>query len=344
MLTLVSTQAAIHARSQQQNRSIGAPTHGVPSVGGHVPGGMPPITNGTGSGSPYAMSNGSPTRASPVTQQSMSSQMAQGNQHSSTVPASFPNAGVDPRATMGGLTPQQQAHLAGINPQQRQLLLIQQQQQQQMMRSGNGALVNPQMLQQQRMPSTSSFQNPSMMGNMMENSIPALRSNPGVPGIARSARTPSDHVSSPMTPRLSGQIPDEMQRAMMQQRGSVPPPQDSALPQMTQSGMQNNPWSQSSPPSLAGLGNYGVNTMPPNPASFGALPGASTASQTWSQNGGTGSQFPFNLGSPSVGPQSSDGLPGSRHASATPAPSMGQNSPVMDQTGLSEMDIFNWTQ
>ena len=287
--------------------------------------------------------NGSPTRMSPSGQQTPMQQ--QGGYP-------FPGGGGAPNNM--GLTPAQQANLAQMNPQQRQLFLLQHQQQ--MMRGGgnaqNAAMMNQQMFnaQQQRMAGASPSIGSPMLGGPGDggNFPAALRSNPGVPGIARSARTPSDHAPSPMTPQISqgrgGQM-DDFQRAMMAQRNLA---QGGGMNQLG-GGNMNPQWPQSQ-----GMGGNpgmpGAMSPPGSAGGFGGMSGGGSPAiggqQQWSPNSG-GGQFPFNTGSPSAGPQDMSGA-GSRQASATPAPTAGlaQNSPMPggDQSGLNDFDIFDWDQ
>ncbi|GJE84801.1 hypothetical protein PsYK624_008770 [Phanerochaete sordida] len=317
-------QAMMQAKSQQQraaNAQAGFP---------QGPGGM-------------GVPNGSPTRMSPSGQQTPMQQQG-GFQ--------FPGGGGQQNAM--SLTPAQQANLANMNPQQRQLFLMQHQQQQQIMRGGNNpnsAMMNQQMFnaaQQQRMAGASPHIGSPMLGGPGDGSnFPAaLRSNPGVPGIARSARTPSDHASSPMTPQISqgrgGQM-DDFQRAMMAQRNL----QGGGMNQLA-GGNMNASWPQSQ--GMVGQGMSGA-MSPPGSAGFVGMPGGGSPSiggqQQWSPNNASG-QFPFNARSPSAGPQGDISISESRQTSATPAPmaGMAQNSPMPggDQGGLNDFDIFDWTQ
>lgn len=289
---------------------------------------------------PMGVPNGSPTRISPTAQQGSMQQQPGGSQ----MPGNM--GGFDPRM----LTPNQQASLASMTPQQRQLFLLQMQQSQ--MRGGNApnAMMNAQMMnaaQQQRMAASSSPHIGSpMLGGPMDNSLPsALRSNPGVPGIARSTRTPSDHAPSPMTPQLSqrsgGQMQEDYQRAMMQQA------QRAMAQGGGQMGMGNmNPaWPQQQQSAQMTQGSYGGMNTPSNVAGYGGMAGGNPAlaggQQQWSPSGAS---FPFNAGSPTG--QMDGGGPGSRQTSATPAPQsqMARNSPMADQNALSDFDIFNWEQ
>lgn len=322
-------QVMMQAKSQQQRAA-------------NAQAGFPQGAGGAGA---MGVPNGSPTRMSPSGQQN--SMQQQGG-------FPFPGGSGGPSNTMG-LTPAQQATLANMNPQQRQLFLLQHQQQQQMMRGSNAqnnAMMNQQMFnpaQQQRMPGTSPHIGSPMLGGPADggNFPAALRSNPGVPGIARSARTPSDHAPSPMTPQISqgrgGQM-DDFQRAMMAQRNMG---QVGGMNQLGGANM-NASWPQSQ-----GMNNQGMSgaMSPPANASFGGMSAGGSPSiggqRQWSPNT-TGGQYPFNAGSPSSGLPGDISLSDSRQASATPAPmgGMAQNSPMPggDQSGLNDFDIFDWTQ
>ena len=283
------------------------------------------------------LQNGSPTRISGAQQSPMPPQ------------GSFPfanQAGMDPRAAngMGG-----GANMP-LDSQRRQLLLMQQQQQQ--MR--NNAMLNAQ--QQQRLAQQAGASphigSPMLGGSADGTNFPALRSNPTVPGIARSTRTPSDHAPSPLTPQLSGGGSQDLQRALMQQgQRNMMHAQGHGMSQMGMGGM-NPSWPQAQQQQQAAAqmqGAYGMS--PPGSAGFGSMPGGAPSpagggqQQQWAQ--GAGGQFAYNAGSPSAGRPPSDGNagPGSRQASATPAPhqQMTQNSPMGDQAGLNaDFDMFNW--
>lgn len=286
--------------------------------------------------------NGSPSRMSPSGQQA--SMQQQGG-------FPFPGSGGGGTPNNMGLTPAQQANLANMTPQQRQLFLLQQQQMMRGNNTQNNAMMNQQMFnaaQQQRMAGASPHIGSPMLGGPADggNFPAALRSNPGVPGIARSARTPSDHAPSPMTPQISqgrsGHM-DDFQRAMMAQRNLA---QAGGMNQLG-GGNMNPAWPQSQ--GMAGQVMPGAMSSPGN-AGFGGMSGGGSPSiggqQQWSPNS-AGGQFSFNSRSPSAGPQSDVSLADSRQTSATPAPlGMAQNSPMPggDQAGLSDFDIFDWGQ
>lgn len=284
------------------------------------------------SAGPMGLPNGSPTRISPTSQQ-----FPMGNAG---------GGGMNPANPMSGLTPAQQANLSNLTAHQKQQLMMMQQQQQQMMRSGNmnpnmmnNQMMNPmqQQQQQQRMmqqAASSSHMGSPMLGGPTDagNFPPSLRSNPSLPGIARSNRTPSDHGHSPMTPQLN-------------QLGGP-----RGMNQLTPGGMgqmggnMNSPWPQNQQnPQMGQAQPYGMS--PPNSAGgFGGLSGNISSpgnKQQWSPGGQM--MFPGGMGNQHMG--DTVGLPGSRQTSATPVPQqLSQNSPIGDGAGLNDFDIFNWGQ
>ncbi|KAI0092504.1 hypothetical protein BDY19DRAFT_488840 [Irpex rosettiformis] len=307
-------------RRQQAVQAAQAGSH---SMGGMQPGGGPQgMMGGNMVGGSMGLSNESPTRMSPTGHQ---------------FPTGSTGGGMSPSNPMSGLTAAQQNNLQSLTPVQKQQLMMLQQHQQ--MRSGN---VNPNMLNQQaltmqqqhqqriiqQMASSAHVGSP-MLGGTADggNFPPSLRSNPSVPGIARSTRTPSDHSQSPMTPQLS-QLGG--QRGMNQ------------LPQAGMGGNMNQSWPQNS---QMGQG-QGYGMSPPNSAGgFGGMSGGASSpmsNQQWNQNsqmmfsGGMGNQQLGDIG----------GLPISRQTSATPVPQpqLAQNSPMGDGAGMNDFDIFNWTQ
>ena len=250
------------------------------------------------------------------------------------------------------LTPAQQANIAGMTSQQRQFLFLHHQQ---LMRGGNAqnAMMNQQMFnatQQQRMSGSSPHIGSPMLGGAADgaNFPAALRSNPGVPGIARSARTPSDHAASPMTPQLSqrGSV-DDFQRAMMQQaQRNIA--QGSGMNQLSM-GNINAGWPQSQSNQMQpNQGSYGSMSPPGSASGFGGTSGGSPSIGGQSQWSPNASAFPFNTGSPGMNPSVDAMAPGSRQASSTPVPhqQMSQNSPLPggDQTSMNDFDIFDWGQ
>lgn len=285
------------------------------------------------------MVNGSPARASPVSQQSpMGGQPGMGH---------FPQGNQGINAIMSGLTPQQQAQLQNLPPQQRQLFLMQQQQN--LMRASQGQM-NNQMMAQQRMGQSGSTVQGGMgmgMSPMDPNAIPALRSNPAMPGIARSTRTPSDHAPSPMTPQL-GQGAQDYQRAMLaqqqQQQHQVQRGMSMSSHPMANSnlsgGMTNNPnWQQMgsplnpqipsnqdhsstygmSPTGSAGQGSFGGGMNGINPAMI---------NQNWNGMNG-GGQFSLGMDSP-AGSQAS--------VTSNPQQQMAAGSPSV-QNGMSDFNV-----
>jgi hypothetical protein len=324
----------MQARGQQQ-RAAAAAGQGGP-VQGYPQGASGPI--------PMSVPNGSPTRISPTGQQGQMQQQG-----------GFPfpgGAGGSGAPNPMGLTPAQQANLANMNPQQRQLLLLQQQQMMRGSNAPNGSMMNPSMFnaaQQQRMTGSSPHIGSPMLGSTPDqgNFPSPLRSNPGVPGIARSTRTPSDHVPSPMTPQLSRSASqmDDLQRAMAQQRNMG---QGGGMMQLS-AGNMNAAWPQAQVSHMQpNPGLFGATSPPGSASGYGGIAGSPSigGQQQWSPNGG--GSFPFNVGSPSAAPDIPSA--GSRQTSATPAPhqqpQMPQNSPMPggDQTGLNDFDLFDWGQ
>lgn len=308
---------------QNRRQAAQAAQSGSSPMGGMQQGvGPQGMMGGNMSGGPMGLPHDSPTRVSPTGQQ---------------FPMGSSTGGMSPSNPMSGLTQAQQNSLNNLTPMQRQQIMMMQQHQ---MRNGN---VNPNMLnpqamnamqQQQRMMqqmASSSHMGSPMLGGSTDggNFPPSLRSNPSVPGIARSTRTPSDHSQSPMTPQLS-QMGGQRGMNQLQQGG---------MGQM--GGNMNQAWSQNSP---MGQG-QGYGMSPPNSAGgFGGISGNASSpmgNQQWNSNGQM--MFPGGMGNQQLG--DGVGLPGSRQTSATPAPQqLAQNSPMGDGAGLNDFDLFNWTQ
>ncbi|KAK7696463.1 hypothetical protein QCA50_001120 [Cerrena zonata] len=297
------------------------------SQGGAAMGGFGMQGNSMGT-SP--MVNGSPARASPVSQHP-----PMGGQPGMT---SFPQANPGMGGMISGLTPQQQAQLQSLPPQQRQLWLMQQQQQ--LMRSASQGQMNNQMMAQQRMgqPGPSAQGGMGMGMNPMDpNAIPALRSNPAMPGIARSTRTPSDHAPSPLTPQL-GQSPQDYQRAMLvqqqqqqqAQRGMSMSNNPMANPGVSHlsGGMTNNPnWQQMGSPLNPQIPSnqdhssaYGMS--PPGSAGQGAFVGGGMNGinpAMMNQNWNGGGQFSLGLDSPAGSQPSATPNPQQQMAAGSPS-------------------------
>lgn len=132
------------------------------------------------------------------------------------------NQGMDPRmagANFNSQMPGGMPNNMNVN-QQRQLMLMQQQ-----MRNPNGNMsAVPNMVNSQQhaysMAQRMAQGGQSQSGNAMGGSpmsaptgdqFPALRSNSTIPGIARSARSPSDSLHSPMTPRAPSRLSQQPQ-------------------------------------------------------------------------------------------------------------------------------------
>lgn len=211
------------------------------------------------------------------------------------------NPGMDPRMASSNFSSQIQGGMPNnmnVN-QQRQLMLMQQQ-----MRHTNGnmnAVPNMMNSQQhayamaQRMAQAGSSQPGSGVGGSPMSAsagdqFPALRSNSTIPGIARSARSPSDGVHSPMTPRAPSRLSQQPQLqqndysqammqhshvAMTQNPGTFNPqvqssnwPQSGQQPMQQQMGMvagQMNGYSMNSPNSAGVGGGFFGSPSPSNP-------------------------------------------------------------------------------
>ena len=270
---------------------------------------------------------------------------------------------------------------AGVNH-QRQLLMMQQQQQMLaqrgmnpqggaggMMGGMNPGMMNAQALQQQQrmaaMQRGMSPLNPNsataagtpgsagIAGNDLtqQQFAASLRSNPAVPGIARSTRSPS--VSELGTPRLGGRMlsgqggqSDEYHRALLQQQqqrnvqhaqmqqaqqGMVPPGTSPGTAQASGTWQNHQQMGQfgaaavQNPAQVYGNGSATGGVDSPNPGA--------TAPGNWSQAG-----FPH-AGSPSTTAFPSEHATISRQTSATPAP-IPQHSPTQGN----QEEIYPWTQ
>lgn len=264
---------------------------------------------------PPTMSNGAmnassvPSPVSPLAQQSsvMSQQQQMINSPAQNGMFSFgqghTNPGMDPRIAGTNFSSQMQGGMPNnmnVN-QQRQLMLMQQQQQQMRNTNGNVNAVPNMMNSQQHayaMAQRMAQAGPSQPGGGVSGSpmsapagdqFPALRSNSTIPGIARSARSPSDGVHSPMTPRAPSRLSQQPQlqqndysqalmqhshAAMAQNPATFSPqvqnpnwPQSGQQPMQQQIGMvtgQMNGYPMNSP-NNAGVGGGFFGSAPSNP-------------------------------------------------------------------------------
>jgi hypothetical protein len=240
-------------------------------------------------------------------------------------------------------TPQMSGNMNAMNMNQQQQQQQQQQQrqmmmmQQQMRNTGNmnaPNIMNQQQAyaMQQRMPQGGPSQvGGSPMSAPANDTFPALRSNSTIPGIARSGRSPSESVHSPMTPRAPSRLssqppmqPEDYQRAMSQQaqQGMMGTPQNSGSfhPQIQYHQWQNGQQQQQQQQQQLSLGGqmngYGMSPQ-----------GISPSGPNWQQQQGMNGYYP-------QGNQRPQNMSGA---------SMQQNiSPVGDTTGVGEYDIFNW--
>lgn len=255
------------------------------------------------------------------------------------------NPGMDPRMASANFSSQMPGGIPNnmnMN-QQRQLMLVQQQ-----MRNTNGNMnAVPNMMNSQQhayaMAQRMAQAGPSQPGSGVGGSpmsapagdqFPALRSNSTIPGIARSARSPSDGVHSPMTPRAPSRLSQQPQlqqndysQAMMQHSHTTMAqnpatfnpqvqshnwPQSGQQPMQQQLGMvtgQMNGYSMNSP-NNAGVGGgfFGSTSSPSNPnwqqhqqSMTGSYPyGQSMGQHTPSDQGRlshmTGMSIPQNMG------------------------------------------------
>ncbi|KIM60773.1 hypothetical protein SCLCIDRAFT_928221 [Scleroderma citrinum Foug A] len=277
--------------------------------------------------------------------------------------------------------------------QQRQLSLMQQQQQQQM-RNVNGNMgmgvgvsapgmmgsqqhsvygMNPRMMGQAGGSSSSSQQQPqpqphggagagggSPMAPPLNDTFPTLRSNSTIPGIARSTRSPSDGVHSPMTPRAPSRL-SHQQQASNEYQQQVMLQQQQQQQQHAQSTFNQNPnWAQGGQAQMGGVGGMQVNGYPSiggasmsSPNGVGGMGGGggffagapSPSNQSW-QHGGGGmvGLGGYQYGQSAMGGQRlADPTRSTGQMGGTPRPaSATQNmSPIGDGTGNGEYDIFN---
>lgn len=346
-------------QKQQQNPSN---QQQRPPMPGQMPGlgqnpSMSPMPN-------VPMQSSGPSPVSPLGQQSPVSsqpqqQMSAQPQQTGMYP--FSNQGhnapsVDPRIAAPNFSQQMPGNMSAMNlNQQRQLMLMQQQ-----MRNSSGNmnapnLMNPQqafaMQQQQQqhrgMPQGGPSQGGSPMSAPANDAFPALRSNSTIPGIARSGRSPSESVHSPMTPRAPSRLssqppiqPEDYQRAMTQQ------PQPGMMGTQQNAGsfhpqMQYHQWpngqqqqqqqhqqqqQQQQQLSLGGqMNGFGMNPQGGAVAANGPYGGSisPSAGPNWQQQSMNGYYPQSNQRPPNI--------------------PMQQNiSPIGGDTSTGEYDIFNW--
>ncbi|KAF9242921.1 hypothetical protein BU15DRAFT_43484, partial [Melanogaster broomeanus] len=348
-------------QQQQQNQQTVTPQRN-PQMGGMAPNpGMTTLSNGSLSSG----GGGGPSPVSPLPQQTpvmphqqqIPSQSPQNNMYPYNHQGQA-NTGMDPRIAGSNFTPQMAGNNLSAN-QQRQLMLMQQQ-----LRNSNAnmnAAPNMMSTQQayamaQRMAQAGPSQ-PGGGGSPMSapagDQFPALRSNSTIPGIARSARSPSDGIHSPMTPRTPSRLsqqpqmpPNDYSQAMMQNaHGGMPQNTGSFNPQV-----QNPNWPQSSQQpmqqqmGMVGGQVNGYSMSPPNSAGagggfFGAAPSSSIQNWQQHQQGMTGS-YPNGQSMGQQHVQLDQGRP-PHMSSAHLAQHMG---PVGDNSGGApgEYDIFNY--
>ena len=270
---------------------------------------------------------GGPSPVSPLAQQSpVMSQQQQQPQPVTNQPAqngmfSFgqghTNPGMDPRMANANFSSQMPGGMPNnmnVN-QQRQMMLMQQQ-----MRNTNGNMSGvPNMMNSQHhayaMAQRMAQAGPSQPSNGVGGSplsapagdqFPALRSNSTIPGIARSARSPSDSLHSPMTPRAPSRLSQQPQlpqndyshammqhsHAMTQNMGTFNPqvqstnwPQNGQQPMQQQMGMmpgQMNGYAMNTPHS-AGVGGFFASTPSPTNPNWQSHPQAMSGSYPYGQ-------------------------------------------------------------
>lgn len=312
---------------------------------------------------------GGPSPVSPLAQQSpvMSQQQQVISSPAQNGMFSFAqghaNPGMDPRMAGSNFPPQMQGGMPNnmnMN-QQRQLMLMQQQ-----MRNTNGNMnAVPNMMNSQQhayaMAQRMAQAGPSQPGSGVGGSpmsapagdqFPALRSNSTIPGIARSGRSPSDGVHSPMTPRAPSRLSQQPQlqqndyahvmmqhshAAMAQNPATFNPqvqnpnwPQSGQQPMQQQMSMvagQMNGYAMNSPSSVGVGGGF-----------FGSAPSPSNPNWQQHQQGMTGS-YPYGQSMGQHAPSDQGRL---SHMTGMSIP---QNmNPMVDGSGApGEYDIFNYT-
>jgi hypothetical protein len=332
-----------------------------------------------------AMASGGGGRGGMIQQQQLGDNMAvqQGTQFP-VAPASPVHASQNPMfAGQGGGGGGMDPRMAGMNmnnltPQQRQLILKQQHQQRNSSGGGGGsqggmnmnnpqmnmnpmqinqANVNPQLAafqEQQRIRMAQERMALAGAGNAVGGISPtspdpgAFRSNSTIPGIARSARSPTD-ASTSISPVHNqtqtsrggnmGMTQEDYQRIMMQQQQG----QAQAVRAMTQSpafgqqgwGQQQQQQERQQQQQLQQQQRFGMS--PP-----GSAVGAPSPPNSHNWNG---AQYPFSSSSP-VGGGGIGEMQQIRHLSATPAPQqqrqMTPQNTTSPPTAENEADWFNW--
>ena len=177
-------------------------------------------------------------------------------------------------------------------------------------------------MQQQKQASSSPLNPTSSAGVDQQQFLPGLRSNPSVPGIARSARSPTVAGGNEMgmggvgTPRLGVRgVPgsDEIQRAAMLQAAA-----------------QRQGF-------LQAQGGQGVASWPGQQQQQMQQQQQQQQQQQIPLSAGTWSQQPSQQGFPMAGSPSGDMMGSSRQSSATPGPMSQQHSPTAPSSGFEGM-------
>lgn len=264
-------------------------------------------------------------------------------------PQTFHN-GMGNTAVQNMVSPQQTTlptapNLNAMTANQRQLLLIQQ-----MRTGGSGNATNPPLLNAQTAPSPERIRtdqprmspgSPPMGVGMDMNSFPMMRSNSTVPGIARSARSPTDPTG--LQGRLVSNNQEEMQRAFaaQQQRNMMVSQGNTGFvnPQQMLAGGNAGNWQQQVGDGMGVMGQQPQQPQqrsPTQPQNFGMLP----------------TQQPSNFGSPMIPQQQWNTAGGSMQYPFPTAPSPGGTVPQQQQIsphstmmdpGVGDFDFSSWT-
>ncbi|KAH8074937.1 hypothetical protein BXZ70DRAFT_744128 [Cristinia sonorae] len=248
-----TVQAMMRQQSQQR---AGSQSKGNPASNGF---GQPMSTTGL----PNSPVNGGSSRVSPTS-------------HAFPHSNQGPGQGFDSRATMASLTAQQQAALATMNPQQRQLMLMQQHLMRNAGNTSQNAMLNAQGLSgaQDRM-SRAPMAGPSLHPD--QNGYSPIRAQTMIQGMSRNG-TPSDNFMPSSLQRPQLPMADEFQGTMAGQQGMSSHSQ--GLNQFA--GSSSSPGPSWSPP-LAQSGTYGMGMSPPE-TPFGGQPMSGSSWNTGSMN------------------------------------------------------------
>jgi hypothetical protein len=180
----------------------------------------------------------------------------------------------------------------------------------------------------------------------------SMRSGSAIPGIARSTRSPSDSVPSPLASRGAGQRSSSLNQEdynrllLQQQQQQAARAMSSQSPAFNQGMMGSSQQAAMLAAQQQHQGGSNFSMSPQNsanPAQFGgagiSAPSPTSGGQNWGASGQ--GAYPFAAGSPATSDHN-------RHMSATPAPQQQphitpQNTPPTDQIIPSDFDLFNWS-